>query len=274
MNSHKQNIITSNLDSIINNLNTVIKKNMDNINQLKKDQNLNDEPKLSNVNNESKEDDNTNENKDDNNENTKDNTNDTNDTNDANENNTNDDKKNDIKDYESIDSIINICDSLIDQNYINNCKLELLNKDIKNYENATILLGYFSQLQNFKSEFDRFNTKLINFRKNILNIYVNVLNTNHIKELSIPSNNNKLYKKGIHKFNKVKNYIVYHYKQKLYNELDLDNKQINKIREIVYTIIKLDKYYNIYKEIIIDFQLKNEIFDEIMKKHLTEFIYF
>lgn len=174
----------------------------------------------------------------------------------------------------NIDDIFDQCNKLVDQNSLLESKIHFMNKSIESYEQATILLGYFSQLQDFKSELIDLNNKLTNHRKKILETYIDILPQEIIKSLSIPSINSKLYQKGIHKFYKAKNYIIYHYRQKLYTELESENKQINNIREIVHTIIRLDKHYDIYDELIVDLRQKNKIFDQIMNKHLTEFLYF
>lgn len=169
--------------------------------------------------------------------------------------------------------VLNVCDNLIDKDSVLQNRKAFMQKSIDSYEQATVLLGYFSQLQDFKMELAQLNHKLTNHRKMILETYMDILPQDTIKSLTMPSNKNKLYKKGINKFYKVKNYILYHYKQKLYTELESDHKQINNIREIVYTITRLDKHYDIYHELISELQKKNQVFDEIMRKHLTEFIY-
>lgn len=170
-------------------------------------------------------------------------------------------------------SMLNVCDKLIDNDSVLESRKAFMAKSIDSYEQATVLLGYFSQLQDFKMELAQLNHKLTNHRKKILETYIDIMPQETIKSLTMPSNKNKLYQKGINKFYKVKNYILYHYKQKLYTELESEHKQINNIREIVYTITRLDKHYDIYPELITELQQKNKAFDEIMRKHLTEFIY-
>lgn len=170
-------------------------------------------------------------------------------------------------------NMLNVCDNLIDKDSVIETRKSFMSKSIESYEQATMLLGYFSQLQDFKMELAQLNHKLTNHRKKILETYIDIMSQETIKSLTMPSNKNKLYQKGINKFYKVKNYILYHYKQKLYTELESEHKQINNIREIVYTITRLDKHYDIYNELITDLQKKNKTFDEIMRKHLTEFIY-
>mgnify|MGYP003417860848 FL=1 len=170
-------------------------------------------------------------------------------------------------------NMFDACDNLIDNDSVLETRKAFMAKSIDSYEHATVLLGYFSQLQDFKMELAQLNYKLTNHRKKILETYIDLMSQETIKSLTMPSNKNRLYQKGINKFYKVKNYILYHYKQKLYTELESEHKQINNIREIVYTITRLDKHYDIYTELITDLQKKNKSFDEIMRKHLTEFIY-
>jgi hypothetical protein len=166
------------------------------------------------------------------------------------------------------------CNNLIDHTSVQAARFNFMTKAVESYEHATILLGYFSQLLDFQLELAQLSYKLTSHRKSILENYMDILPQETIKSLTIPSAQTKLYQKGIHKFHKVKNYIMYHYKQKLYTELELEPKRINHIREIVGTISRLDKHYDIYQELIVDLQKKNKSFDQIMFKHLSEFVHF
>lgn len=170
--------------------------------------------------------------------------------------------------------LLDLCNNLVDHTHVLATRINFMNKAIESYEHATVLLGYFSQLLEFELELAQLSYKLTDHRKSILETYMDILPQETIKSLTIPSAQTKLYQKGIHKFHKVKNYITYHYKQKLYMELEAEPQQINNIREIVCTISHLDKHYDIYQELIVDLQKKNKAFDQIMYKHLAEFIHF
>jgi hypothetical protein len=170
--------------------------------------------------------------------------------------------------------LTDICDNLVDLTQVQSSRINFMNNAIESYEHATVLLGYFSQLLDFDMELAQLNNKLTNHRKSILETYIDILPQETIKSLTIPSTQTKMYQKGIHKFHKVKNYITYHYKQKLYIELEIEPKRIDYIREIVSTISRLDKHYDIYQELIVYLQKKNNLFDQIMFKHLPEFIHF
>jgi hypothetical protein len=170
--------------------------------------------------------------------------------------------------------LLKLCDNLVDHRQVHAARFNFMTKAVESYEHATALLGYFSQLLDFQLELAQLNYKLTTHRQSILESYIDILPQETIKSLTIPSVQTKLYQKGIHKFRKVKNYIVYHYKQKLYTELELEPKRINNIREIVGTISRLDKHYDIYQELVVDLQKKNKAFDQIMYKHLPEFVHF
>jgi hypothetical protein len=174
---------------------------------------------------------------------------------------------------ESTEDLLNQCDNLIDHKFVHESRLNFMTKAIDAYEHATTLLGYFSQLHDFRLELAQLSNKLMAHRKTILETYIDILPQETIKSLSIPSASTKLYQKGIHKFHRVKNYILYHYKQQLYTEMELTPKRIDIIRDIVCTIIRLDKHYDIYHELIVELQKKNEAFDQLMYQHLAEFIY-
>ncbi len=172
-----------------------------------------------------------------------------------------------------LDLMLDKCQSLCDHSLIRESRIRFMQQAIDSFQHATVLLGYFSQLQNFTNEMCQLNQKLTKHRNQILNRYIDLLSQTTIKQLSIPSANTKSYQKGIYKFNRARNYILYHYNQKLYRELEVEPYQINAIRKIVNTIVKLDKHYNIYEELIAQLQKKNKAFDKIMTNHLNEFIY-
>lgn len=171
-------------------------------------------------------------------------------------------------------TLIDLCNNLVDQSHVLESRTNFMHKAIESYQHATVLLGYFSQLLDFGLEMVQLSQKLTSHRRSILETYIDILPQETIKLLTIPSAHTKLYQKGVHKFHKVKNYIVYHYKQKLYTELELETKRIDIIREIIGTISRLDKHYDIYQELIGDLQKKNKAFDQLMYKYMPEFVHF
>lgn len=166
------------------------------------------------------------------------------------------------------------CDKLVDQECVRATRLSFMTTAVESYEQATVLLGYFSQLLDFKDELAQLSEKLIAHRSSILEAYADILPPETIKSLTMPSPQTQLYQKGIHKFHRVKNYMLYHYRQKLYFELELEPKRIGRIREIVSAVCNLDKHYDIYHELIVDLQKKHKDFDQLMYKHLPEFVHF
>ncbi len=172
-----------------------------------------------------------------------------------------------------IDTLAEKCDNLINKSVVRQSRNNFMLSAILSYKQASILLGYFSKLKDFDLELERLNIKLTTHRTKILSLYIDILPANEIKSLTVPSKQTKMYQKGIHKYHKVRNYIMYSYRKKLYDELDYDTKCIEKIRMIVDTIVQLDKHYDIYEELIVELQKNNEPFKDIMQKHLSEYIY-
>lgn len=172
-----------------------------------------------------------------------------------------------------LDQLLEKCDTLLNNSKVNESRAKFMQDDINSYEQASVLLGYFSQLKDFEYELQILSDKLIRHRTRILSSYIDILPQEYIKSLSIPSNKTKLYQKGIHKYFKVKNYIIYDYKGKLYSELSRENKNIDRIKILVATIVRLDKHYDIYEELIGNLQKNNKAFSDIMKKYMSEYIY-
>ncbi len=172
-----------------------------------------------------------------------------------------------------VDALIEKCDGLIDQPAVDASRHKFMESAIESYQQASVLLGYFSQLKDFDEELEKLNNKLTKHRTKILSSYIDILPQDYIKSLSVPSKQTKLFQKGIHKYHKVKNYILYDYRRKLYNELEYEDVRIDKIKMLVDTIVRLDKHYDIYEELIVDMQKKNKKFNNIMCKHMTEYIY-
>lgn len=143
---------------------------------------------------------------------------------------------------------------------------------IDSYQQAVVLLGHLSQLKDF-TELQGLIARLTEYRSNILVSYVDILPVNVIKILSISPQQTTMYRKGICRYYKTRNYIVYSYKQKLYDEMEHEAKSIDKIKSIVDTIVQLDGYYDIYDELIADLQKKNVLFASMMQKHMSEYIY-
>lgn len=94
-----------------------------------------------------------------------------------------------------------------------------------------------------------------------------------IKYLVLPFENTNEYQKGQRKFFKVRNYLIYYYRNQLLNQMSISPKQINCIRNLVRKIDKLDIHYDIYSELIDNLQKNNPEFQQIMDKHLNEFIH-
>lgn len=173
----------------------------------------------------------------------------------------------------SVDILAEQCDHLIDKSVVNESRHKFMQTAVESYEQASILLGYFSKLKDFEEELARLDAKLTKHRINILSLYIDILPQDTIKSLSVPSKQTKLYQIGTRKYHKTKNYIVFDYRRKLYAELDYDIKRIDKIKLLVSAIVQLDKHYDIYDELIVALQKNSKPFQDIMCKHLSEYIY-
>ncbi len=173
----------------------------------------------------------------------------------------------------SMETVLKQCDQLLDQDSVRESRVKFMKKAVSVYRQAAMLLGYFSQLLDFSLELAQLQARMTAHRGKILDTYIDILHPDATKELSMPPVHTKAYQKGIHKFHRIKNYILFHYRQKLYTELESRPLRINSIRELVDTVTRLDKHYDIYEELIGDLQKKNKTFDRIMNRHLAEFIY-
>lgn len=188
-------------------------------------------------------------------------------------------------DSENVTNVMTMCDKLITtrdsmltailpSDELKQQRIAHMNESISKFEEATFLLGYFSRMKHFDSELNQLNAKLISHRQLILDSYIDIIPQDNIKSLSIPSYKNKMYEKGILKFDKARNYIIYRYKQKICDELAIKPLRIEKFRNIISMIVQIDKHYDIYQELIVDLQKKNSAFDRIMNTHMHEFVFF
>lgn len=173
-----------------------------------------------------------------------------------------------------VDELVSKCDNLLDLQEITHNREQFLLDSIKSYKKALYLFGFFSKLQNFSDEMMHLNNKLIAHKEDIINSYKDLISTCMIKYLILPFENTSEYQRGQRKFFKVRNYLIYHYRNQLLDQMSVSPKQINCIRNLVCKIDKLDIHYDIYSELIDDLQKKNSDFQQIMDKHLNEFIHF
>lgn len=176
-------------------------------------------------------------------------------------------------DEPDIDDLLSKCDNLLDLQEIAHSREQFLLDTIKSYKKALYLFGFFSKLQNFSDEMIHLNNKLIAHKEDIINSYKDLISICMIKYLVLPFENTNEYRKGQRKFFEVRNYLIYYYRNQLLNQMSISPKQINCIRNLVRKIDKLDIHYDIYSELIDNLQKNNPEFQQIMDKHLNEFIH-
>ena len=175
-----------------------------------------------------------------------------------------------------IDEFGNIGDLLIDQPAVEQTRRRHMNELIESYKKANVLLGYFSCLDDYVAEFSQLNRKVFKCRHDIVSRYKDILAadmSDEFKQLLIPSTKTEWYAQGICKYQKVKNYTLYHYRRKLYVLLEDEALDLVELKKIVETVIALDKYYNIYDDIITFFMQTSNRFKQAMARHFSEFIY-
>jgi len=175
-----------------------------------------------------------------------------------------------------MDIFSNIGDTLIDRPAVEQTRKRQMAELIESYKKANTLLGYFSCLEDYATEFNQLNRKVFKCRHDIVSRYKDILACNmseEFKQLLIPSTKTEWYAQGIRKYKKVKNYTLYHYRRKLYVVLEDETLDLIELKKIVETIVALDKYYNIYDDIITFFMQTSNRFKQTMTKHFSEFIY-
>lgn len=169
-----------------------------------------------------------------------------------------------------------IGDTLIDTEAVLRYKERTMHESYESYSRAVALLGYFSQLHDYRSEYDRLMQKVILHRKEFIDKYKLVLINEHstkLKQMLIPPTKTDWYNQGINKYNKVKNYSMYYYRRKLYITLEEPAVDVPALKHILDTIISLDKYYDIYEDTIGYFMQISSRFEELMRSQFSDRIH-
>jgi hypothetical protein len=164
-----------------------------------------------------------------------------------------------------------IGDTLIDQNFVLNKKYSM---ELHKYQNTIKFLGYLSKIKHYELEYCKVKTQLSIMRKHILTEYHSILTEDNKKYLFLNPCLCKEFRQGENSFDQLKNYMIYHYRRKLYIALDSDDNMEGKVKTILDEIVKQDNYFDIYTETIGSFLDTNEYFNNIMRKKFAEYIYF
>lgn len=167
-------------------------------------------------------------------------------------------------------------DTLIDHDVVHQNKTKFMIDSYESYTRANILLGYFSQLSDYQSEYDQLMNKVSIYRRDILAKYKIILSTDHqeiFKQLLVLPQYTKWYNQGIAKYKKVRNYSIYYYRQNLLTSLEDIQPNLSLIKKNIDTIILLDRYYDIYDETIDYLMKSSNKFDIIMRRHFSDCIH-
>lgn len=169
-----------------------------------------------------------------------------------------------------------IGDILVDQNAVKEGRHRHMVESFESYKKANILLGYFSQLKDYAVEYDQLTVKVFDHRREVLKRYADILTEEYnfiFKQLLVPPTKTEWYRQGINKYKKVKDYSMYYYRRQLYISLEEDTINLIHMKDLIRTIVILDKYYDIYDETINFFMSTSSKFEDIMKKHFTDYIH-
>lgn len=169
-----------------------------------------------------------------------------------------------------------ICDNLIDHSYVRQNRQQRMIQSYESYKKADMLLGYFSQLRDYASEYECLIKKVFLHRKQLMSRYKDLLTDEYndiFKKLLISPTKTEWYIHGINKYKKVKNYSTYYYRRNLYIALENETIDIVELKKLIETIVYLDKYYDIYEETINFFMLTSDRFEQLMRMHFTDYIH-
>ena len=142
-------------------------------------------------------------------------------------------------------------------------KDERLTNNVNAFAEATLLLGYLSRMKNQEYETRELTKKLNAHRQAILEEHSGELSIELTKQIVIPSPATELYRQGILKFERVRDYIIYRYRKKLYKLLSSnlsDSALVANIKEIINKVRELNLHYDCYCAIVDDLQKNNSRF--------------
>lgn len=174
------------------------------------------------------------------------------------------------------DTFAHIGDNLLDVEVVAKNRHGLMMDSLESYTNAIVLLGYFSQFRDYRSDFDCLNQKVIEHRTNLVKRFQDILTveaTNIFKKVLVSPTKTSWFGQGIHKFKKVKNYSMYYYRRKMLVMMENESVNLSEMSKLIHGIVFLDGYYDIYDDTIAFFMKSNERFEKLMKKNFTEFIH-
>lgn len=146
-------------------------------------------------------------------------------------------------------------------------------RDLKAFNDATVLLGYLSRMGECKSEYDTLLCKLTEHRKSILEKHSEYMASDLRTQMVLPPVNTCMFDQGVIKFERIRDYIIYKYRKKIYKILSndaSDQSVISSIHKLLRKIEELDAHYDIKNAITSDLQKTNFKFAEAMKTFIIE----
>jgi hypothetical protein len=164
-----------------------------------------------------------------------------------------------------MNDLASIGDTLIDIEAVRRNQERHMNDSFESYSRATILLGYFSQLRDYNSEYGHLMESVLHHRKEFIDQYK--------QQMLVAPDKTEWYTQGINKYKKVQNYTMYYYRRQLYIRLEEATINIKTLKRIIDTVITLDKYYDIYDETIGFFMRTSAKFEDIMRQQFSDRIH-
>ncbi len=171
------------------------------------------------------------------------------------------------------EDLCTIGDRLIDTATVKCRRVLQMNKAMAIYKKSTMFLGYCSQLSEYSLLFGSLTNKLMMYRKEIITRYKDVLmeyNVKLFKTLLIPPSKTYWFTRGIAQYKKMQKYCVLTYRKRIQETIDSGDKK--SICDCIDTVIAIDKFYDVYADVIDYFIDKDSTFAEIMLSKYTAYI--
>ncbi len=172
--------------------------------------------------------------------------------------------------------IMQIADTLIDQEYIKNAqaiRIEWMKDDVLMYKRMVIILGYCSRIHNYMQNRETSIAKILLCRREILHRYRDIyrfMDKKTFMAITKPPMTTQWYYDGKEQYNKTVKICIEYYKRKIHKALLLGDEK--KICKIIDRIIKWDNYYDIYEKTIGLYISQNKMFANIMNKKYMSYI--
>lgn len=169
-----------------------------------------------------------------------------------------------------------IADRLIDVGVVNDRRIAFMREAVHDYEKAVSLMGYFSGLTNYQSEYETLSRRTLHHRRSLLALYMTEM-TKHqpsrLKQVLCPPDCTQWFRTGVSKYKKIRSYSVFYYRRQLCSSMDRKYLNLDEIRSIITVIISLDKYYHIYEDAINYMMNEQPRFAKVMSDNFPDLIF-